>query len=134
MHQHYCVCNNWMAFGVKRGSIWNDNLDPGFLWVVDFFLFWARQSAIAIVITNAKQIYTNSGTIPQNEVSWFMEFVGVLIAIVELYDSSVTNKPELVSWVVPKSSILREELWFDDRPLICISGIVLEIYKILSWN
>lgn len=57
------------------------------------------------------------------------KIVGVLIAIVELYDSAITDKPELVTMLVPKSSISRKRLWHDDWPLIYISGIVLKTHK-----
>lgn len=55
-------------------------------------------------MTNAKQKNTISETIPQTEESESKVPVGVPIAIVELYESTVTDKPELVS------SISREEL------------------------
>lgn len=61
-------------------------------------------------MTNAKQKNTISVTIPQTEESESRVFAGVMIAIVELYDSAVTDKPELVTILVPKSSISREKL------------------------
>lgn len=59
---------------------------------------------------NAKQKNTISVTIPQTEESKSKVLVGVLIAIVKLYDSAITDKPESVTILVPKSSISREEL------------------------
>lgn len=123
-----------MALEGERGSIRNDSLDPCFPRVVGFCPFLATQNAIAIMMINAKQKYTIIGTIPQNKVPWSMVFVGVLIAIVELYDSAVTNIPDLLSLLVPKSSSFREKLWLEDRPSICISGIVLKIHETFSWK
>lgn len=61
-------------------------------------------------MTNAKQKNTISETIPQTEESESKVLVVVPIAIVELYESAVTDKPELVTILVPKSSISMEEL------------------------
>lgn len=85
-------------------------MDPCFHSVVGFCLLFARRIANAIIMTNAKQKNTTSVTIPQTEESKSKVLEGVLIAIVELYDSAVTDKPELVTILVQKSSISREEL------------------------
>lgn len=70
----------------------------------------ARKTAIVIAKTNAKQHNTISGKIPQKDKSESRVFAGVMIAIVELYDSAVTDKPELVTILVPNSPISMEEL------------------------
>lgn len=71
-----------------------------------------RKIAIEIIMTNKKQKKTHaiSGTIPQTEEYESKVLVGVLISIVELYDSTITDKPELVTILVPKSSNSSEKL------------------------
>lgn len=99
-----------MALRGNGDSIYNESLDSCVHSVVGFCLLLARQIARAIIMTNAKQKNTISRTIPQTEESESIVLVGVLIAIVELYESAVTDKPELITILVPKSSISREEL------------------------
>lgn len=53
-----------------------------------------QSSLIAIIMTKANQSQIISKTIPQNEYSEYMVFVGVIIAIV---DRPMTIKLELVS-------------------------------------
>lgn len=48
-----------------------------------------------------------SGKIPQTEESESKVFVGLLIAIVELYDSAITDKPELVTILTIEKLSLR---------------------------
>lgn len=89
--------------------MYNESLDPCVHSIVGFYLLFAMRIARAIIMTNAKQKNTISVTIPQTEESKSKVLVGVLIAIVKLYDSAITDKPELVTILVPKSSISKEE-------------------------
>lgn len=119
-----------MLKGIReRGSIWNYSLVPCFLRICSLCLLMAWKNAKVITETNAKQHNTICGKIPQKDESESRVFAGVLIAIVELYNSAVTDKLELVTILVQKSPISREELWLDDRPLIYVSGIVLKMHK-----
>lgn len=64
---------------------------------VGFLSFHYLSSLIAIIMNKANQTQIISKTIPQNEYSEYMVFVGVLMAIVEFCDRPVTIKLELVS-------------------------------------
>lgn len=83
MHNHLLVHISWHSEKMKA--------HVGFL---PFLSFPYLSSLIAIIMTKANQPQIIGKTIPQNEYSEYMVFVGVIIAIV---DRPVTIKLELVS-------------------------------------
>lgn len=68
--------------------------DEGSRWIPAFLEFSLSVLSDAIIMTKANQPQIIGKTIPQNEYSEYMVFVGVIIAIV---DRPVTIKLELVS-------------------------------------
>lgn len=124
-HLHGLFVQFYMALTRERGSITITTLDTWLSRVFVTCLFLASKIPMAMIMAKAEQKKIIIITIPLNE---FPESIvyGLLVAVVQFCDRSVTIKLELITLLISKSFIFLEELWYVDRPSVCNSGIVLK--------
>lgn len=116
-HLHGLFVQFYIPLIRERGSISIATLDSWLSRVFVIRLFLASKTLMAMIMAKAEQKKIISITIPLNK---FPESVvsGLLVAVVEFCDRSVTIKLELVTFLISKSFIFLEELWNVDKPSI----------------